>query len=96
MSERSELTTKTDANAFRNYYYLKEELVQFCCENGPPASGSKQELTEMIAHFLETGKVLSSSVQKKAAATVGDITESTIIEANIVCSKKHRAFFKEK
>ena len=28
MSERSELTTKTDANAFRNYYYLKEELVQ--------------------------------------------------------------------
>ncbi|WP_369682951.1 hypothetical protein [Ruminococcus flavefaciens] len=33
MSERPELTTETDASAFRNYYYLKEELVQFCREN---------------------------------------------------------------
>ena len=96
MSERPELTTKTDATVFRNYYYLKEELARFCRENGLSASGSKQELTERIAHFLETGKVLSNSAQKKAAATVGDITESTIIEANIVCSEKHRAFFKEK
>ena len=96
MSKRPELTTKTDANAFRNYYYLKEELVQFCRENGLPTSGSKQELTERIAHFLKTGKVLSSSAPKKAAVTVGDITENTPIEANIVCSEKHRAFFKEK
>lgn len=96
MSERPELTTKTDANAFRNYYYLKEELVRFCRENGLPASGSKQELTERIAHFLETGKVLSGSLQRKATVAVGDITENALIEANIVCSEKHRAFFKEK
>ena len=96
MSERPELTTNTKADAFKKYYYLKEELVQFCRENGLPASGSKQELTERIAHFLETGKVLSSPAKKKAAAAVGDITESTVIEANIVCSEKHRAFFREK
>ncbi|MBR4628385.1 MAG: SAP domain-containing protein [Ruminococcus sp.] len=96
MIERPELTTKTDANAFRNYYYLKEELVQFCRENSLPTSGSKQELTERIAHFLETGKVLNSATHKKATVAVGDITESTLIEANIVCSEKHRAFFKGK
>ena len=96
MSKRPELTTITDANTFRNYYYLKEELVQFCRKNYLPTSGSKQILTERIAHFLETGNVLSCSAQRKATVVVGDITESTIIEANIVCSEKHRAFFKEK
>ena len=96
MSERPELTTETDASAFRNFYYLKEELVQFCRENSLPTSGSKQELTERIAHFLETGKVLNGTTHRKTSAAVGDITESTVIEANIVCSEKHRAFFKER
>ena len=96
MSERPELTANTDISTFRNYYYLKEELVQFCRKNSLPTSGSKQELMERIAHFLETGKVLNSSTQRKAAVTVGDITENTLIETNIVCSEKHRAFFKEK
>ncbi len=96
MSERPELTTETDASVFRNFYYLKEELVQFCRENGLPTSGSKQELTERISHFLETGKVLNSATQKKASATVEDITESTVIETNIVCSEKHRSFFKDR
>ena len=96
MRERPELTTKTDAITFRNYYYLKEELVQFCRENGLPTSGSKQEITERIAHFLETGKVLSGSLRRKVTVAIGDITENTLIEANIVCSEKHRAFFKEK
>lgn len=96
MSERPELTSETNADTFRDFYYLKEELVQFCRKNGLPASGSKQELTERIAHFLETGKVLNATTQKKASAAVGDITESTVIEENIVCSEKHRAFFKDK
>jgi len=96
MSERPELTTEADASAFRNFYYLKEELVQFCRENGLPTSGSKQELTERIAHFLETGKVLNGTTHRKISAAVGGITESTVIEANIVCSEKHRAFFKDR
>ena len=96
MSERPELTIETDASAFRNFYYLKEELVQFCRDNGLPTSGSKQELTERIVNFLETGNVLNVTLQRKTSATVGDITESTVIEANIVCSEKHRAFFKDR
>ena len=34
MSERPKLTRDTDAAEFRSYYYLKEELVRFCRENG--------------------------------------------------------------
>lgn len=56
MSERPELSLNISVDTFKNYYYLKEELVDFCRQNGLQTSGSKQELTERIACFLETGK----------------------------------------
>ena len=96
MNQRPDLNTKLDAETFRNYYYLKEELVGFCRENNLPVSGGKLELTDRIACFLDTGKVLETSTKRKATVDVGVITEDTVIEANIVCSEKHRAFFKEK
>lgn len=96
MNERPELTAHTDAKAFREYYYLKQELVSFCRENGLPASGSKGELTERIAVFLETGRVQKAAPARKTAPAPDVITESTLIEENITCSEKHRAFFKER
>ena len=35
MSERPELNKGLDAITFRSFYYLKQELVNFCRENGP-------------------------------------------------------------
>ncbi len=97
MSERPKLNKELDGTTFRSFYYLKQELVDFCRENGLPVSGGKIELTDRITYFLDTGKVLSaSSVKKKANKNIGTITENTIIEENIVCSEKHRAFFLEK
>lgn len=75
---------------------MKEELVVFCRKNGLPTSGGKIELTERIAHFLDTGEVLSVSRKRKSVINIGTITEETIIESNFVCSETHRAFFKEK
>lgn len=34
MIERPNLCTKLDSKLFREFYYLKEELVKFCRENG--------------------------------------------------------------
>ena len=96
MTERPELSPELNADVFRQYYYLKEELVRFCRDNSLPASGSKGELTERITYFLKTGKVLSPAQKRKTSAVTEAITESTLIEENIVCSEKHRAFFKEK
>jgi len=96
MEERSKLARQLNSNKFRNFYYLKDELVLFCRENGLPVCGGKLELTERIAHFLDTGKVLSIPSTKKRAATIDTtICEDTIIEQNFVCSEVHRAFFKE-
>ena len=94
MGKRPDLNKNLSGADFRSYYYLKEELVTFCRENGLPASGGKQELTDRIACFLDTGNVLpSSTAKKKPTQAIGTITEDTVIESNIVCSEKHRAFF---
>ena len=61
-----------------------------------PTSGSKIELTDRIASFLDTGRVLKSTAERKAAINIGTLTEDAVIEPNIVCSEKHRAFFREK
>ena len=96
MSERPELSRDISAEVFRNYYYLKEELVKFCRKYDLQTTGSKQELTDRIDYFLETGKKKSASSKRIQAESIGEITENTLIEENIVCSEKHRAFFKER
>ncbi|MEI3111975.1 MAG: DUF6434 domain-containing protein [Oscillospiraceae bacterium] len=96
MSQRPELSWALDGTAFRSFYYLKRELADFCRENGLPTSGSKAELTDRIAYFLDTGSVLKPTAERKTAVNSGTLTEDTVIEPNIVCSEKHRAFFSEK
>lgn len=100
MSDRPELKNGLDGNTFRNYYYLKEELVDFCRQNNLPTSGGKVELTDRIACYLDTGEVMKPTSEKKTASKkttdVGELSEDTIIESGFVCSEKHRAFFKEK
>ncbi len=44
MPARPDLSRKIDSKTFRSFYYLKEELVAFCRENGFSTSGSKIEL----------------------------------------------------
>ena len=96
MESRPKLSINLEGQTFRSYYYLKEELVDFCRKNKLPVSGGKIELTDRIAYFLDTGKVLNTLKKKKSTNTIGIITEETSIEPNIVCSEKHREFFKEK
>ena len=96
MNERPELNKELDSETFKSFYYLKEELVRFCRENNLPVSGGKMELTDRIARFLDTGEVKKTSPKRKSTVNIGTITENTKIEPDIVCSEKHRAFFKEK
>lgn len=95
MTERPVLDRNLNSKTFRDFYYLKEELVDFCRKNGLPTSGGKIEITDRIAYFLDTGKVLSAAAAKKKAVVISDIREDTKIEPDFVCSEKHRAFFKE-
>ena len=58
MRERPGLDRNLDSSTFLDFYYLKEEMVEFCRKYGLPVSGGKMEIAERIAHFLDTGDVL--------------------------------------
>ena len=96
MSERPNLDNSLDSKTFKEYYYLKEELVNFCRKNNLQTTGGKIELTERIAKFLETGERTYKSHNIRKNVIIDEITIHTIIEENFVCSEKHRAFYKEK
>ena len=95
MNERPNLDIKLDSKTFKGYYYLKEELVDFCRRNNLQTTGGKIELTERIAHFLDTGEKTFKNHINKKTVNIDEITLDTIIEENFVCSEKHRAFYKE-
>ena len=46
MSERPDLIKELDGETFRSFYYLKEELVDFCGENNLPVLGGKIEIKD--------------------------------------------------
>lgn len=81
---------------FRSFYFLKEELVEFCRENGLDTKGSKEELNNRISLFLEKGIKSKAKPKKATHLKVTEINENSIIETPFVCSELHRAFFKEK
>ena len=93
--ERPALNKALNSAAFRDFYYLKEELVRFCRENGLSTAGGKLDLTERIARYLDTGEAAPGPSSRKKAPDTGRIEENARIEENFVCSQKHRAFFKE-
>lgn len=95
ITARPELNIVLDGKTFLKWYWLKEELTGFCKANGIPASGSKTELTERIAYFLDTGKVPEVTKIRRVSSKVASITLDSLIEPDLVCSEVHRAFFKE-
>ncbi|MFP7168758.1 DUF6434 domain-containing protein [Terribacillus sp. 7520-G] len=94
---RPELTRMTKADDFLDYYWLKEELVQFCRENGLPASGSKMEITARIESFLRDGSMEKPTQKqsRKRKKTAEPLSRSTIITEDHRCSQDVRAFFKK-
>lgn len=94
--ERPELSRELDGRTVRSFYYLKEELADFCRKNGLSAAGSKEELTERVAIYLDTGEIMAPRRVSRPKGEAGEITPDTRIEPNFVCSERHRAFFRAK
>ncbi|MBM0064169.1 DUF6434 domain-containing protein [Alkalicoccobacillus gibsonii] len=94
---RPELTRGCLAEEFKQYYWLKEELQTLCREHGLSASGSKQEISGRIQHFLKTGEILKPQRKasvSKATVSTSELSLDTIITEDHRCSQEVRAFFK--
>lgn len=93
---RPELTRDLNVDDFHDFYWLKEELQIFCRGNGISASGSKMEILDRIAVFLETGKIQKPMRKRSSASTnviLGELSLDTVITENHRCSQVERAFF---
>lgn len=94
MGERPILNKNMCSSIFRSFYYLKEELEVFCRQEGLQPTGGKAELTDRIAHYLDTGERLVAKRAKRTITDTGVITKDSLIESDFICSEKHRAFLK--
>ncbi|URZ88047.1 DUF6434 domain-containing protein [Floricoccus penangensis] len=94
--DRPDLEKNMDVGLFLSFYYLKEELIDFCRLNRLSTQGGKIEITDRIAHFLRTGErkqhIVKRAIQRKR--TLSELSLNSIIEKNIKCSEVHRTFFK--
>ena len=56
MQKRPALTKSLSDTTFRDFYWLKAELQDFCSKHGLGTVGTKAELADRVAHYLRTGQ----------------------------------------
>ena len=88
------LTRDLGPDEFGQYYFLKEELKDFCRSEGLKVSGSKQDLEDRIVHYLSTGEELTQTgIKQYSGETTSEITLDSKLGENFKCSEDKRAFF---
>ncbi|MEL7444589.1 MAG: DUF6434 domain-containing protein [Pseudomonadota bacterium] len=96
--ERPSIGAITSGAELRNWYWLKEELLQHAKALGLATGGSKSELTERIATYLDTGKKLAAPRTRSASRfdwSKEKLSKSTIITDSYRNGPNVRAFFKQ-
>ena len=89
-----ELTRDLKPEEFGQYYFLKEELKDFCRSEGLKVSGSKEDLENRIVHYLSTGEELKEPAVKRTSEDAStQITLDSRLGENFRCSEDKREFF---
>lgn len=95
---RPKLTNKLDPKLFKQNYWLKEELVNFCKQNNLPTSGSKEGLEALITRFLNKEPLIfpkKKTFSSKDMNDFGELTVHSVIKPNYKNDERHRNFFKK-
>ena len=97
MSTRPQIANCPDAMTFRQWYYLKAELVAYARAQQVSAAGGKSEIADRIAHFLDTGERLKPARAPKPKSKVDwhstSVTDATIITDSYRNTQKVRRYF---
>ena len=99
---RPDLDSIADPETFRDWYWLKAELIAFCRRHGLRSNGSKAELAEHVAHYLDTGERTRPEARPRHAPRRRnsrvdwarlEITPETVITGSYTNGPNVRAFF---
>lgn len=89
-----QLTRNLNAEEFKEYYFLKEDLKNFCRMEGLKVSGSKQDLENRIIHYLATGEKLTEpNIKQHSKESNFEISMDSKLGENFRCSEDKRQFF---
>ncbi|NME71598.1 DUF6434 domain-containing protein [Flammeovirga aprica] len=96
MDSRPILNKKITLKDFKEFYWLKEELVTFCRSEGLKTTGGKVEISERIEFYLKTGLVREGEKKKAPKSKFDWNTEvlslQTIITDNYKNTENVRNF----
>ncbi len=96
---RPKLDKTISINDFRNYYWLKMELIDFCRETGIKRAGGKIEIADRILKYLETGEIIPKSEKEQTKSNFDWNNETldvdTLITDNYKNTENVRAFFEK-
>jgi len=97
-AKRPILNDNISVTDFKDFYWLKKELVDFCKTKGINANGGKQAISERIITFLQTGEITKTvptqPVKSKFDWTNEELTLDTVITDSYRNSERVRAFMK--
>lgn len=99
--QRPLLDNRISVENFRSFYWLKEELIAFCRKYQLSTAGSKIEIADRIAYYLEHGTAPAqpSTKRKSVAVSPAKIPADTplaldqLIHTNYRSDEEHRVFF---
>ena len=98
MEKRPNLDRNITLADFNDFYWLKEELVDFCKRVGISTSGGKIEISDKIRHYILTGKTDKIEAAKSKGKSKFDWSkEKLTLKTEITDSYKNgenvRSFF---
>ena len=83
MTDRPEIADCKDAAQFRDWYYLKDELMVFARTKGIKTTGGKFEIADRIAYFLDHGTPPAAPPRQKVGSKFdwhgAALTDATVI-----------------
>lgn len=88
-----------NGDELKSWYWLKEELIVFCKQLGISSRGSKFEIQERLAIFIDTGEIERSVTKthiSKFNWSKEKLNEETVITDNVSFGPNFRGFMKEK
>jgi len=97
MTDRPDISACKDAASFRDWYYLKEELVRFARAKGIKTTGGKFEIADRIAYFLDHGEAPKEVKKTKKVTSKFDwhsapLTPETVITDSYKNTQNMRRF----
>ena len=101
MEKRPHLDKEISLTDFKEFYWLKEELVKFCREEKLKTTGGKIEIAQRIEHYIKTGeKQIEEPRLKRVKKSKFDwnneeLTTETRITDNYKNTENVRIFFVE-